>query len=49
MKGLLQPTFEYISASEAEAVVNGKYRGDGRRLDSWIAGEPMMIDLPEVE
>ena len=44
-RGLLQPTFDYLTDSEAEATVNGRYRGDGRRLDQFVDGDPMDIDM----
>lgn len=47
MKGLLQPTWSYLSESEAEAVLNGRYRGDGRHLDSHISSEPLMVNLDD--
>lgn len=37
--GLLQSTFDYMSDDEAEVLLSGRYRGDGRRLDAWITGE----------
>lgn len=43
--GLIQPTWAYMSDTEANAVLNGRYRGDGRRLDVWISDEPLGIDL----
>lgn len=46
-RGLTVPTFDYMSASEAHAVTNGKYRGDGRRLDQYVTADPLLIDLPE--
>lgn len=42
--GLIQPTFEYMTDSEAEATVNGRYRGDGRRLDQFVTDEPMDLE-----
>lgn len=43
----LQPTFDYLSDAEAEATINGRYRGDGRRLDQYITDEPLMIELAD--
>ena len=47
-RGLIQPTFEYMTDSEAEATVNGRYRGDGRRMDQFVHDDPMMIDVPRM-
>lgn len=45
VEGLKSPTWDWMSDSEANAVVNGRYRGDGRRLDQWTIPEgPMHID-----
>lgn len=44
MKGLATPTWDFMNESEANTVLNGRYRGDGRRLDQWIAGDPVGID-----
>jgi hypothetical protein len=43
--GLLQPTFSYMTETEAFAVVNGRYRGDGRRIDQYVSDDPLDIDL----
>lgn len=45
VKGLKSPTWDWMSDSEAHAVVNGRYRGDGRRIDQWTLPEPMGIDM----
>lgn len=42
--GLTTPTWDWMSESEAEAVINGRYRGDGRRLDQWVSAEPLLYD-----
>lgn len=47
MKGLLQPTWDYLSPAEQDAVINGRYRGDGRHLDSHITADPMMVSLSD--
>lgn len=44
-KGLVVPITERLSESELEAVVNGRYRGDGRRLDQYTLPDPLFIDL----
>jgi hypothetical protein len=33
-----------MSASEAHAVLNGRYRGDGRRIDQYVMDDPLGID-----
>jgi hypothetical protein len=43
--GEITPTWDELSRSEAEAVLNGRYRGDGRRLDQWVTGDPLGIEL----
>jgi hypothetical protein len=43
--GLTEPTWDWMSESEADALLNGRYRGDGRRLDQWIAGDPLGVEL----
>lgn len=48
VKGLLEPTFAYLSPEEAEATVNGRYRGDGRRLDQYVVDDPLLIDLTDI-
>lgn len=46
VKGLKAPQMDWMSDSEAHAVINGRYRGDGRRIDQWTVPEgPMEIDL----
>jgi hypothetical protein len=42
--GLIQPTWDYMSESEAHAVLNGRYRGDGRRIDQYVIDDPLGID-----
>lgn len=43
---LKQPQQDWISPAEAHAVINGRYRGDGRRIDQWTIPEgPMEIDM----
>lgn len=44
MNGQTQPTWLYLSDSEANAVLNGRYRGDGRRVDQFVSSDPLLID-----
>lgn len=44
-RGLITPTPDWMSDSELNAIVNGRYRGDGRRIDQYVAGDPMLIDV----
>lgn len=44
-KGLIVPTVDWMTESEMEAVINGRYRGDGRRIDQYVAGDPLMLDM----
>lgn len=39
--GLLQPTWEYLSAEEAKAMLYGRPRKDGRRIDAYAPSEPL--------
>lgn len=43
-RGLLVPTWDYLTTAEAHAVLNGRYRGDGRRIDQYITDDPLYID-----
>lgn len=43
-KGLITPTVEWMNDAELNAIINGRYRGDGRRIDQYITGDPLMID-----
>ena len=45
VKGLTVPTWDWMTESEANAVLNGRYRGDGRRLDQYVTGDPLMVEL----
>lgn len=45
VEGLIVPTWDWMTDSEASTLLNGRYRGDGRRLDQWIAGDPLMVEL----
>lgn len=44
VRGLVEPTWDWMSESEAHAVLNGRYRGDGRRLDQWVSADPVGLD-----
>lgn len=46
-KNLLQPVGTYLTESEILATMNGRYRGDERRLDVYVSHDPLNIDLPE--
>lgn len=42
----VQPTWDWMSDAEAHALLNGRYRGDGRRIDQWVLPEGGLgIDL----
>lgn len=46
MLGLTQPADAYLSETEMEAMINGRYRGDGRRLDVYCPPEgPLGVTL----
>lgn len=44
VKGITTPTWDWMSETEAHATINGRYRGDGRRIDQWTNPEPMGIN-----
>lgn len=43
--GVRVPIQAVLSVAEMEAVLNGRLRGDGRRIDAYVAGEPLGIEL----
>jgi hypothetical protein len=44
--GLVQPVDSYLQPAEIEAMLNGRYRGDGRRIDVYCPPEgPLGISL----
>lgn len=43
-KGIVKPSFDWMTEAESATLLNGRYRGDGRRLDQWVAGDPLLID-----
>lgn len=45
VKGLITPTVDWMKPSELHAVINGRYRGDGRRVDQYVTGDPLLIDV----
>jgi hypothetical protein len=46
VRGLQAPVSQTLTAAEIEAMLNGRYRGDGRRIDVYCAPEgPMGISL----
>jgi len=45
VKAWTVPTFDYLSDSEANALLNGRYRGDGRRVDQYVIDDPLGFDL----
>ena len=44
VKGLITPTVSWMKPSELHAIINGRYRGDGRRVDQYVVGDPLLID-----
>jgi hypothetical protein len=44
VRGLTQPTWDYLTPAEAHAVLNGRYRGDGRRIDQYVTDDPLGVD-----
>jgi hypothetical protein len=45
VKFLTIPTWDWMTESEAHALLNGRYRGDGRRLDQWMSMDPLGVEL----
>lgn len=43
--GLVQPAASFMTPSELHAVVQGRYRGDGRRIDRYVSFDVLAIDL----
>lgn len=41
VEGLLAPTWSYMDDHEVNAVMNGRRRSDGRRLDHYVLPDPM--------
>jgi hypothetical protein len=46
VRGLLEPTWDWMLESESHALLNGRFRGDGRRIDQWTVSDPLGIELP---
>lgn len=44
VKGLITPTVDWMKPSELHAILNGRYRGDGRRIDQYVVDDPLLID-----
>jgi hypothetical protein len=47
VEGRITPSWDSMSGPEMDAVLNGRYRGDGRRIDQYIVDDPMMITLTD--
>lgn len=45
---LLQPVDTYLSPAELHAIIDGRYRGDGRPVDKYVMYDPLLMDFPEV-
>lgn len=43
-RNLLQPADSYLSKTEIDATLNGRYRGDGRRTDNYVSTDPLLYD-----
>ncbi len=43
VEGLIVPTLGVMTESEERALLQGRYRGDARRLDSWILMDSVPI------
>lgn len=44
VEGRIQPTFDYLTEAELHALLNGRTRGDGRRVDQYVVDDPLMIN-----
>lgn len=47
VEGRITPSWDSMSEAEMDTVLNGRYRGDGRRIDQYIVDDPMMITLTD--
>lgn len=45
VEGLLEPTWDWMDRHESHALLNGRYRGDGRRIDLWVTADPLSVEL----
>lgn len=41
VEGLVTPTLGWMGAGEERALLSGRRRGDGRRLDAWVVEDPI--------
>lgn len=47
VEGKITPSWDSMSRAEMDTLLNGRYRGDGRRIDQYIVDDPMMISLTD--
>lgn len=45
----LQPVADYLSPAEMHAIINGRYRGDGRRVDQYVSDDGLDLDTDYLE
>jgi hypothetical protein len=43
-KGLTVPTWDYLTDDEADAMLHGKYKGDGRRIDAYVVPDQKSVE-----
>jgi hypothetical protein len=43
--GKITPGELVFTEHEIHAMLNGRYRGDGRRIDQYVLPEPLLIDI----
>lgn len=43
-KALTESTWSYLSDEEAKAMLKGKYKGDGRRIDAYVIPDQRSVE-----
>jgi len=43
--GEIEPSWTSLTDTQANALLNGRYRGDARTLDDWVTDEPVGIEI----
>ncbi len=44
-RNLAQPAAAYLSEAQLHAVIGGRYRGDGRKVDAYVLWDTLDLDL----
>jgi hypothetical protein len=45
VEGVIQSSWDTLSDTQANALLNGRYRGDARTLDDYVTDEPVGIEI----